>query len=103
MTTEDPKPTTEKLLAELATTRVRVAADVERLAAQLAPEQLKDRALDVAQHSMQSLAARALHGVPRSPRELVSYFRKHPVAGAAIFTGAALLVWRIGFARTRRY
>lgn len=102
MTAEKPEPTTQELLANVAEARVRVAADVERLATQLAPAQLKERALDVAQDSAQSLAARALRGLVDSPRRLVSYARKHPMTGAAVLAGTALVVWRIAAGRARR-
>ena len=102
MTDEKLEPTTEQLLANVARTRAQVAADVARLATQLAPAQLKDRAKDAAQHSLESLAARALLGLIRSPGRLWGYAHRHPRAGVAVLTGAAVIAWGLASRRRRR-
>jgi len=103
MSDEKLDPSTQDLVERTAETRDRVAGDVERLARELTPAHLKHRALDVAEHSVSSLAARILLRLGRSPRRLAGYVSKHPVAGAALFTGAAVVVWRVAVARHRSH
>lgn len=83
------EPTTTDLLMKTAATRARVQADVERLSEELTPAQLKERALDAAERSVESLGRRIL-------RRGVLYGREHPIAVAAV-AGAvvSLLVWRV--------
>jgi hypothetical protein len=101
MTIEKDEPTTNELIAGAAAARTRVAADVERLATQLAPAQLKDRALGVAESSLQRFAARALGRLMQSPRQLASYVRRNPLAGVAICAGAGVVAWRLAVRRHR--
>jgi ElaB/YqjD/DUF883 family membrane-anchored ribosome-binding protein len=101
MNDEKREPTTPELVASAASTRRRVASDVERLASQLAPAQLKERALDVAEHSLETLATRALQKLRQSPRRIASYARQHPLVGVAVLAGAGLLVWRVAVGRHR--
>jgi hypothetical protein len=101
MTNDRPDEKTQELRARTAETRDRVATDVERLANQLTPKRLKARALDVGERSLHGLAARALQRLAQSPRRLVAYVRRHPAAGAAIFAGGAVVVWRLAQGRRR--
>jgi hypothetical protein len=101
MTSEKPEPSTQALLDSTARTRDRVARDVEQLAHELSPTQLKDRALDVTEHSLAKWAARALLRLGESPRRVAAYARKHPAAGVAIAAGAAVVVWRLAIGRHR--
>lgn len=93
--TENPDAKTQLLEAQLGQTRARVASDVQALAQQLQPEQLKERALDVAEHSAESLAWRLLGKLAKAPRSVTKYVGKHPAIGVAAVTGAALLAWRL--------
>jgi ElaB/YqjD/DUF883 family membrane-anchored ribosome-binding protein len=79
--------------AELA--RARVATDVEQLVEQLAVPQLKARALNAAERSVETLRARLLQRLAETPRSLVQYVRQHPAAGVAIAAGASAIVWRL--------
>lgn len=94
MIDDKPDDTTQELMANAARTRRRVATDVERLVTQLAPAQLKDRALDAAEHSLERVALRGLRGLSRTPSKLVAYVAKHPGVGVAIAAGVGVLVWR---------
>lgn len=101
MNDEKLDPSTQDLVERAAETRDRVAGDVERLTRELTPAHLKHRALDVAEHSVTSLAARILQRLSRSPRRLAGYVSKHPVAGAALLAGAGVVVWRLAVSRHR--
>ncbi len=101
MTTENPDPATQELVADAAETRERVATDVERLARQLTPKKLEERALDAAEHSLESLAGRALRRLAQSPRRLAAYVREHPALGIAVVAGASVIVWRLAIGRRR--
>ena len=103
MNDEKTEPTTQDLVERTAQTRDRVATDVERLAQELTPAHLKHRALDVAEHSVGSLAARILQRLGRSPRRVAGYVAKHPIVGVALFTGAAVVVWRLTMGRQRSH
>jgi ElaB/YqjD/DUF883 family membrane-anchored ribosome-binding protein len=101
MSDEKSEPATQELVENATETRSRVANDVARLAQQLRPEQLKDRALNAAEHSIESLAARALQRLIFAPRRVLAYVREHPLAGAAIFAGTGVVVWRFVARRQR--
>jgi len=101
MTDEKREATTNELVADAAATRTRVATDVERLATQLAPQQLKNRALSVTERSLEGIALRALGGLLRSPRRLAAYVRQHPVAGSIMLAGTGVIVWRLALGRRR--
>lgn len=101
MIDDKPDDTTQELVANAARTRRRVAADVERLAAQLAPAQLKDRAIEAAEHSLEKLAWRALRRLSRAPSKLAAYVAEHPRVGVAIAAGVGVLVWRVAVGRRR--
>lgn len=100
MTAADDK-TTQSLVSEVALTRARAAADVHRLARELTPERVKDRALDAAERSLESVALRAARRLAQSPRRLVGYVRQHPFVGTALAVGATAVIW--GVARRRRH
>ncbi|HEY6080709.1 MAG TPA: hypothetical protein VIW29_17965 [Polyangiaceae bacterium] len=90
----------DELAAEAAQTRELVAEDIEALKGELTVERLKDRALDAAERSMESVALRALRRLALAPRALVSWGRRHPAAVAGTAGASlALLLWR---ARSRR-
>ncbi len=90
-----PDSKTRALVASAAMARARVAADVRELARELTPAELKERALDAAERSVESIAARALHRLAGVPRWLVSSARENPVAAGAAALGALLLVWKM--------
>jgi hypothetical protein len=99
MSSETPDATTEQLVANAARSRARVASDVEELARELTLPELKDRALDAAERSVESIAARALRRLLLAPQRLVVGVRQHPIVGVAIAAGAALVIWRIAARR----
>jgi hypothetical protein len=99
MTTEERDPTTLALELGAASARARVAEDVEELAEQLRPEQLKNRALDAAEHSIASLLKRAVARLKAEPRLALAYARRHPVASVVAASVAAALVWRVAHGR----
>jgi hypothetical protein len=99
MSTETPDPTTEQLVANAASSRARVASDVQELAKELTLPELKDRALDAAERSVESIAARALRRLLVAPRRLALAVRQRPVVGVALAAGATLLIWRIAARR----
>lgn len=89
-----------ELAEEAAETRERVAEDIEALKEQLTLERIKDRALDAAERSVESVAVRVLRRVTEVPRALAGWGRRHPAAAVgAAGTGLVLLLWR---ARSRR-
>jgi hypothetical protein len=85
---------TGQLLSATAQTRARVASDVEALTAELTPAHLKERALDIAERSAESLAARALRRLVNAPRLLAGLARRHPAATTALGVGLGVAVWR---------
>ena len=101
MTPGPDDDTTRALVSNIEQTRARVASDVKDLAGQLTPAHLKDRALEVAERSAESVAWRAVRRLGRAPRRFVAYVRERPAAGIALGAGLALVVWRIA-ARRRR-
>ena len=92
-------PTTAELETGILLTRAHVAADVRALKSQLTPEHLKERALDVAERSMESVVLRAKQRLAELPQALLRTSREHPVAAGLIALGVVLAVWRA--ARTR--
>ena len=80
--------------------RARVAEDVAELKEQLSAENLKDRALDAAERSVESIAARALRRLRQLPRTLAAAGRAHP--GKAAGAAAVLLTLGIWRWRARR-
>jgi hypothetical protein len=82
--------------------RARVAEDVAELKQQLSPENLKDRALDAAERSVESIAARALKRLREVPRALLAAGRAHPGKAAVAATLlVAFGVWRVRAVRSR--
>jgi hypothetical protein len=101
MNDEKRDETMEALVASTAWTRARVASDVERLAEQLQPARIKDRALDAAERSLESVGARLLGRLKQAPRLLATYALEHPVQGAAVLIGVTAMVWRVAARRQR--
>jgi hypothetical protein len=101
MSSETPDLTTEQLIANAARSRARVASDVEELAKELTLPELKDRALDAAERSVETLAARALRRLLLVPGHLARGVQQHPLVGVAIAAGATLVIWRIAARRDR--
>ena len=101
MIDEKPEPTTEELVESAAQTRKQVAADVARLATQLTPARLKDRALDAAEDSLEGLAVRGQRALARVPRRLAAYLLRHPLVGVAFVAGAAAVTWKVAVGRRR--
>jgi ElaB/YqjD/DUF883 family membrane-anchored ribosome-binding protein len=99
MNNESTDETTQALADRTAVTRSRVASDIERLTEQLTPARVKDRALDAAERSVETLAARALGRLLQSPRRLANYLRQHPATGAAIAAGMGVVIWRLASRR----
>jgi hypothetical protein len=99
MSTETSDETTEQLVDNAARSRARVASDVEELAKELTLPELKDRALDAAERSVESIAVRALRRLLQAPRRLALGVRQHPIRGALIAAGAGLVIWRIAARR----
>ena len=90
------EPTTTDLLMKTAATRARVQADLERLSTELTPAELKERALDAAERSVESLGRRALRRTLLLPSWAARQGRAHPVAAAAVGGAVVgLLAWRI--------
>ena len=98
MTSEADKMT-QALAQRAAGTRARVAADVERLATELEPRELKGRALEAAERSFERIGFRLLRRLADGPRWLVSYVRHKPVVGAVVVVGAGVLMWRMAARR----
>jgi hypothetical protein len=90
-----PDETTRELVAGAARARARVAADVRELARELTPSELKERVLDAAERSVESIAARAVRRLAALPRSLVSSAVRHPVATGVLVVSAGALVWRV--------
>lgn len=101
MIDDKPDDTTPELVANAARTRRRVATDIERLAAELTPAKIKDRALDAAEHSLEKVAGRALQRLSRGPRQLAAYVAEHPLVGVALAAGVGAVVWRVAVGRRR--
>lgn len=99
MTTERQVPSTLALELSAASARARVAEDVEELAEQLQPEQLKNRALDAIEHSLASLLSGAVSRLKTAPSLAVTYARRHPFAAIAAGAATAALVWRVSHRR----
>lgn len=95
MTTDGQEPTTLALELGAASARARVAEDVEELAEQLQPEQLKTRALDAAERSIASLVGRAVLHLKAGPRLALTYAQRHPLTSVAAAGVAAALIWRV--------
>lgn len=96
----DSDTKTQQLVAGAAVARARVESDIRELARELTPAELKDRALDAAERSIESIAARALRRLAGAPRWVASIAREKPIAASAVGLGVALVVWRV--ARRRR-
>jgi hypothetical protein len=77
--------------------RARVAEDVAELKQQLSAENLKDRALDAAERSVESIAGRVLRRLGQLPKTLAAAGRAHPRKTA----GAAALLLTLGIWRWR--
>jgi hypothetical protein len=77
------------LAADAALTRRDVVADVAALKSQLSAGALKDRALDVAERSVESLATRLLRRAGQAPRAALGLAIRHP--GRALAIGGGLL------------
>jgi hypothetical protein len=90
---------TRDLVERAAKTRARVAADVARLATELEPTELQDRALDAAERQVERIGFRLLRRLAGAPRWLAATARQHPAAGVAVTVGVGLLVWRIAARR----
>lgn len=95
----DPDPKTRELLSGAATARARVESDIRELARELTPAELKDRALDVAERSLESIAARALRRLAEAPSWLAASARRNPVAAGVVGVGLVLAVWRVASRR----
>lgn len=96
-----PDATTRALVASAATARARVADDVRELARELAPGELKERVLDAAERSVESIAARALQRLSVLPRWLAIAARQHPIVTGVVAVSAGALVWRVAHHRRR--
>jgi hypothetical protein len=90
----DPDATTRALVASAGTARARVAADIRELARELTVDELKERALDAAERSVETIAARALRRLAAAPRGLVRAARLHPVATGVVAVGVTAMMWR---------
>ena len=101
MSSDTSDPTTDQLVANAARSRARVASDVAELAKELTLPELKDRALDAAERSVETLAARALRRLLLVPPRLARGVRQHPLVGVALAAGATLVIWRIAARRDR--
>ena len=99
MSTETRDPTTEQLVANAARSRARVASDVEELAKELTLPELKDRALDAAERSVETIAGRALRRLVLVPGRLARVVQQRPLVGVAIAAGVTLVIWRIAARR----
>ena len=76
-----------------------MASDVEELAKELTLPELKDRALDAAERSVESIAARALSRLLQAPRRLALGLRQRPLVGVVIAAGLTVVIWRIAARR----
>jgi len=99
MSTETPDKTMQQLVANAAHSRARVANDVEELAKELTLPELKDRALDAAERSVESIAVRALRRLLQASGHLALAVRQRPIAGVLIAAGATIVIWRIAARR----
>jgi hypothetical protein len=87
-------PSTAELETGILLTRAHVAADVRALKNELSPEHLKERALDVAERSVESLALRAKRRLADLPQTLLRAGRAHPWAAGLVGLSVVLAVWR---------
>ncbi len=95
MSTPDHDEKTRALVASAGRARARVAADIQELAQELTVDELKDRALNVAERSLEGLAERVLRRVSELPRWLANAARERPLAATAIVgLGAGVFAWR---------
>ena len=91
----DPDTKTRELVAGAAVARARVESDIRELARELTPAELKDRALDAAERSIESIAARALRRLAQAPRYIADVAREKPVVAGAVGLGVAVIIWRV--------
>ena len=91
----DSDAKTRQLVSGTAAARARVESDIRELARELTPSELKDRALDAAERSIESIAARALRRLAGAPQWLANHARQKPMIAGAVGLGAAVIIWRV--------